>query len=96
MRIAGNSELMEKSNVIHLFSSVEVELPDPLQELLMEGEIDWDLEERLASQAKRILVSFEQFPDQSIYTLEQQLASLNQSMLRLKFYMSDLEDLLPR
>ena len=96
MSIAGNSELMEKSNVVHLFSSVKVELPDPLQELLMEGEMDWDLEEKPVSQAKRILVSLEQFPDQSIYTLEQQLANLNQSMSRLKFYMSDLDDLLPR
>lgn len=96
MSIAGNSELMEKSNVVHLFSSVKVELPDPLQELLMEGEMDWDLEEKPVSQAKRILVSLEQFPDQSIYTLDQQLASLNQSLSRLKFYMSDLDDLLPR
>ena len=97
MNVAGNSE-MNETNVVPLFGSVQVEMPDPLQELLNEAEADaWkDEEEKPVMKAKRILVTENQFPDQSIYVLKQQLDSLNESMARLKFYLGDLDDLLPR
>lgn len=99
MNVAGNSGSNEMTNVVPLFSSVQVEMPDPLQELLQEAEIDaWKDQEEEAPvvRAKRNLVTENQFPDQSIYALEQQLAQLNENMARLKFYLTDLDDLLPR
>lgn len=98
MNVAGNSGMNENANVVPLFSTVQVEMPDPLQELLNEAQAEaWEevIDEPVVK-AKRILVAENQFPDQSIFVLEQQLSSLNESMARLKFYLSDLDDLLPR
>lgn len=87
----------ENANVVALFSHVQVEIPDPLQELLNEAECEaWEAEEPVMAIADRILVTAEQFPDQSLFILDKQLASLKESMSRLKFYLSDLDDLLPR
>lgn len=97
MNVTGNVEKNENANVLSLFSSNQIEIPDPLQELLNEAEIEaWEEEEKPRVMAQRILVAETQFPDQSIYTLEKQLASLNNSLGRLKFYLTDLDDLLPR
>lgn len=103
MNVAGNAEMTENTNVVPLFSSVQVEMPDPLQELLKEAEAEaWGTEESeekdasLINQANRLLVTEAQFPDQSMFVLEQQLSKLNESLGRLKFYVSDLNDLLPR
>lgn len=97
MNLSGNSQMNEKANVVALFSHVQVESPDPLQELLNEAEIEaWEAEESVMAKADRVLVSAEQFPDQSLFILDKQLASLKESMSRLKFYLSDLDDLLPR
>ncbi len=96
MNVAGNAGMNENTNVIALFSSVQVEMPDPLQELLKEAELEAWADETPVIKASRILVTENQFPDQSIFTLEQQLAGLVQNLGRLKFYLSDLDDLLPR
>lgn len=97
MNVAGNAEMNENTNVIALFSSVQIEMPDPLQELLNEAETEaWEAEEAPIMKANRVLVTEGQFPDQSMYVLDQQLAKLTQSLGRLKFYISDLDDLLPR
>jgi hypothetical protein len=97
MNVAGNSEMNENTNVVPLFSTIQIEMPDPLQELLNEAEAEaWEADEAPVVKASRVLVSETQFPDQSMYTLEAQLAKLNQSLGRLKFYVSDLDDLLPR
>ena len=82
--------------MISLFPSVLIGTGIFLHDAATQDQIDSKHDENLSSQARRVLVSCEQFPDQSIYTLEQQLLSLNQSMARLKFYLSDLDDLLPR
>ena len=97
MNVAGSSEMIENTNILPLFSSIQVEISDPLQDLLNEAEIEaWEeLEEAPVAKAPRILVTDKQFPEQSLYTLEQQLENLNQSLGRLKFYLSDLNDLLP-
>ena len=96
MNVADQAELTN-SNVLSLFSTVKVEMPDPLQELLNEAEAEaWSEEEIIpVAAAKRLLVSQTQFPDQSLYTLDQQLANLSKSLGRLKFYLNDLDDLLP-
>ena len=97
MNLSGNSQMNENANVVALFSHVQVEIPDPLQELLIEAESQaWEAEEPVMAKADRLLVSAEQFPDQSLFILDKQLASLKESMSRLKFYLSDLDDLLPR
>jgi hypothetical protein len=96
MNVAGNDEMNVNMNVLSLFSSNQIEMPDPLQELLREAELDaWKEEEEIV-QANRLLVTETQFPDQSMFVLEQQLANLTQSLGRLRFYLGDLDDLLPR
>ena len=92
-----SSEMIENTNILPLFSSIQVEISDPLQDLLNEAEMEaWEeLEEAPIAKTSRVLVTDKQFPDQSLYTLEQQLENLNQSLGRLKFYLSDLNDLLP-
>jgi hypothetical protein len=96
MNVAGNDEMNVNMNVLSLFSSNQIAMPDPLQELLREAELDAWKEEEEVVQAKRLLVNETQFPDQSMFVLEQQLANLTQSLGRLRFYLGDLDDLLPR
>ena len=96
MNVSGNAEMNENANVVQLFSSSRVEMPDPLQELLNEAEAEaWAQEEVPLVKASRILLTENQFPDQSMFLLEQQLANLKKSLDRLKFYLGDLDDLLP-
>jgi hypothetical protein len=101
MNVLGQSENLENSNVLSLFARPELSsetMVDPLQELLREAEIEAFAEsedDRPEETRKRLLVSETQFPDQSLYTLEQQLSQLNVSLGRLKFYLSDLDDILP-
>lgn len=97
MNVTGNAEKNEYENVLSLFSSTQIELPDPLQELLNEAEMEaWEEEGKPVIQAQRTIALETQFPDQSMFTLEQQLANLTTSLGRLKFYLTDLDDLLPR
>ena len=91
-------------NVVSLFGrnpAIEEEiLNDPMADLIREGEIeDFDLEldlEVKTEAAPRKIVDMNQFPDQSMFVLEEQLASLRSNLNRIKFYLGDLEDLLPR
>ena len=101
MSVTGH-ETIEAGNVVSLFGA-RIERSqdlgsDPLQDLLNEAEAEAfaEAEEAVVVRADRVLVSESQFPDQSMYLLEKQLAQLNQTMGRLKFYLSDLDDLLPR
>ena len=99
MNVAGNSNVVEKANVLSLFGGLEVELNDPLQDLIQEGhspDLDLELDETPVSERKRVLVTENQFPDQSLHILDQQLAELKMNLGRLKFYLGDLDDLLPR
>lgn len=96
------TELMENTNVVSLFGnqinrSIAIE-NDPLQDLLNEAEAEaWDeVEEAPAMRVESLLVTESQFPDQSMFVLEKQLSQLTEKMARLKFYISDLDDLLPR
>ena len=94
MNVSENSETAATRNVLPLFSSVE--LPDPMTEILLEGRADDHLEAEAAPRLKRSIVSENLFPDQSMYVLDQQVSNLRESLSRLKFYLSDLDDLLPR
>ena len=99
--MSGNSQYQsgENGNVIPLFSGIDLQgYSDPLQDLLLEGVFEEYVlaSESLDLEKKYNLVTQNQFPDQSIYILDQQLSGLKETMSRLKFYLSDLDDLLPR
>jgi hypothetical protein len=85
-------------NVVSLFGKLnhqEVIFDDPLENLLLEaGVLDPVIAK--APVAARRVVNQNQFPDQSIYVLEEQLASLRISLNKLKFYLGDIDDLIPR
>lgn len=95
----GSREQAERDtiNVVSLFGqrNEEIVMNDPLEELMKESAIeDTVLENQDIRIAK--LVNENQFPDQSMYILEEQLSNLRTSLNRIKFYMGDIEDLLPR
>jgi hypothetical protein len=102
MNVNGNSEQTLEANVIPLFAKIELQdeiMSDPLQDLIAEGMMDWThhLNEQLTKpRAERLLVSANNFPDQSIFVLEQQMTNLKERMERLRFFLNDLDDLLPR
>lgn len=84
-------------NVVSLFGQrhSDIVINDPLEELMKESAIEDTV---LEAQDTRIakLVNENQFPDQSMYILEEQLSNLRASLNRIRFYMGDIEDLLPR
>lgn len=84
-------------NVVSLFgkSNAEIIINDPLEDLIKESALEDVVLE--ASEVKaRKLVDENHFPDQSVYILEEQLSNLRASLNRIKFYLGDIEDLLPR
>lgn len=96
MNVVGTS--VEMKNILPLFGEGEIAL-DPIQELISESLLNLEEEQKLEAQktiSKRLLVSEHQFPDQSMYVLDQQLKHLKDSLERIKFYLGDLDDLLPR
>ncbi len=83
-------------NVVSLFGGLQEEnIPDPLETLLQETE-QIIKEEIQLEQTNRLMVSETQFPDQSMFTLDLQLGALKDSINRMKFYLLDLDDLLPK
>lgn len=83
-------------NVVSLFRGTTEEIiPDPLETLIQETE-ELLTEEIKAESHDRLMVSESQFPDQSMFILDQQLGQLKESIGRMKFYLLDLDDLLPK
>ena len=84
-------------NVVPLFRGglSEESIPDLLESLLLETEAIL-IEEKKLERSDRLIVSSSQFPDQSMFTLDQQLGQLKESLGRMKFYLLDLDDLLPK
>lgn len=85
---------LESSKVLALFGKLELGPVEIVEELVEEAYEEQVLVEPPSQERK--IVSPEQFPDQSLLTLDQQLADLRQHLRRMKFYLEDLEDLLPR
>ena len=82
--------------VVPLFGGVqEQDIPDPLEALIAETE-QFLAEEIKLEKRDFPLVTETQFPDQSMFTLDQQLGMLKESLGRIKFYLLDLDDLLPK
>jgi hypothetical protein len=100
MNLSAQEQVENTVNVVSLFGRMNKEVVienDPLSDLIKESEIPDMDEVIMAAPAKlRKVVSADQFPDQSIYVLEEQLSNLRSSMNRIKFYLGDLDDLLPR
>ena len=89
---------MDTGKVISLFGNMSPEIifRDPISELIKEALIDGEapIDEIIAKPRK--IVNENQFPDQSIYILREQLTNLGTSLNRIKFYLGDVDDLLPR
>lgn len=86
----------KEQNVVPLFGGAREEIiPDPLEQLLQETE-SLLVEEKKLVQTKTPVVMESQFPDQSMFILDQQLGHLKESIGRIKYYMLDLDDLLPK
>lgn len=99
MNVAGTTVEAQSLNVLPLFGELEIPQVDPLQDLLDEGAQDLIEEEAIEVQEashSRKLVSEDQYPDQSMYVLDSQLKNIRERVKRLKFYLGDLEDILPR
>lgn len=100
MNLSGQEQVENTVNVVSLFGRMNKEVVienDPLTDLIKESEIpDMDEVIMAAPTKARKVVSENLFPDQSIYILEEQLSNLRTSMNRIKFYLGDLDDLLPR
>lgn len=96
----GGSEQVERDplNVVSLFGGADLNhealQSDPLTDLIQESLID-DSEPELIAVRSRNVVTESQFPDQSLHILDQQLKSLRSNMNRIRFYLDDVEDLLP-
>jgi hypothetical protein len=85
-------------NVVSLFKSQEVLSPDPLSEMLKEGESE-NHEAYAAPEMRnerRKLVREDHFPEQGLFILDQQLEALSERLSRIKFYLTDLDDILPK
>lgn len=87
---------MKPVNVLALFE--EIVIPSTTGSIITEeDDADFlDLEEETIPLAVRKVASATQFPDQSLHILDDQLASLKESLARIKFYLGDIDDLLPR
>lgn len=94
-----SKEQVEKEtvNVVSLFGSLnqEVLISDPLSDLIKESEIKDEILKPENVRPRKV-VSENNFPDQSLFILEEQLANLKSSLNRMKFYLGELEDILPR
>jgi hypothetical protein len=88
---------VNKLNVVSLFkeSSNEIIMNDPLTDLMNEADIQDEVLERSNIRVTK-LVNENQFPDQSMYVLEEQLANLRSSLNRIKFYLGELDEIILR
>ncbi len=97
MNVAGTQVDGSKMNVLPLFGRVDSTSSDPIQELLDEANLasDEEIEVAPATLVKKSSVTLSQFPDQSMYILDGQLNELKDRLNRIKFYLGDLDALIP-
>ena len=98
MSLRGKEQVeTEPVNVVSLFGSInsDIIVSDPLSDLIKESEVEDELLTAEAVQPRK-LVSENLFPDQSIFILEEQLQSLKSSLDRMKYYLGEIQDVLPR
>jgi len=97
MDVSGNHFEGHLRNVLPLFGKLNIPTVtmDPLEELLFEAAIDENSVIHSQVCAPKV-VSDEQFADQAMYVLDDQLTTLKDRLNRIKFLLGDLDDLLPR
>lgn len=96
----GREQVVEGTiNVVSLFGNNHQASPvvfdDPLENLIKEAMIE-DVVLTAKEVKVRKVVTENQFADQSMYTLEEQLSNLRLNLNRIKYYLGDIDDLLPR
>jgi hypothetical protein len=96
MSVSEKSGLENKPvNVLALFS--EIVIPETTGSNITEEEdAEFLMQEEVIVAKPRRLVSENQFPDQSLFILDAQLSGLKESLSRIKFYLGDVDDLMPR
>ena len=97
MNLSGTEMELGSENIISLFGRINT-LDLKAESAVMDEEIVTVLEdEEIPLPQIRLskVVNENQFPDQSLYVLDEQLKSLKSSLSRLKFYMGELDDILP-
>jgi hypothetical protein len=91
MNLIEKTETLQDLNILSLFNET---LKDSLdQENSEEEEISVSIETQRAPSVPR--VSETMFPDQSLFVLEEQLKAIKSNLSRIKFYMGDINDLIP-
>ena len=97
MNLSGTEMELGSENIISLFGRIST-LDLKAEAVVMDEEIvtvSEDEEIPLPQIRVSKVVNENQFPDQSLYVLDEQLKSLKSSLSRLKFYMGELNDILP-
>ena len=97
MNLSGTEMELGSENIISLFGRINT-LDLKAEAVVMDEEIVTVSEdEEITHPQIRVskVVNENQFPDQSLYVLDEQLKSLKSSLSRLKFYMGELNDILP-
>jgi hypothetical protein len=95
MNTVGTHVEAHAMNVVPIFD-FQKDAPDPLEELLLESGLVDDMDEVNSSSTIRLVAKPTHFPQQSMYVLETQLKDLKYNIERLKYFLGDLDDLLPR
>lgn len=88
---------VNKLNVVSLFkeASKSITVTDPLMDLLTEAHVEDEIVTKAHVRIAKV-VNENQYPDQSMFILEEQLHKLRSTLNRIKFYAEEMEDLIPR
>ena len=98
MNTVGSQVEAQAFKVLPIFDPQE-NTPDPLESLLLESKLADPDDEQIKPDSMalpRLVASSTHFPQQSMYVLETQLKGLKHNIERLKYFLGDLDDLLPR
>lgn len=98
MNVNGKNQVeVSKLNVVSLFNQGDafVITEDPIKELIEEAQISEEIVQAAPKRTSKV-VSETQFPDQSMYVLEEQLSNLKSRLNKMKFYLEELDDVIPR
>jgi hypothetical protein len=94
----GGTESVEGShlNVVSFINRRTFDFLQETQDFDHDSETYFTALESHRQEVKSPLVKEHQFPEQSIYTLQEQLMILKSKLGRIKFYLEELEDILPQ
>lgn len=94
-----NSEnlISDSAKVLSLYGQAEeANIEDPLEALLLEAGVSGEDEVELsASFVRPLRIQGHHSPEAGLYVIEEQLAQLRSRLHRIKFYLNEINDLLP-